>query len=267
MEVDDDSIQSWRWRKFHRTRIVSRAILSVYLAVTIPLRYAFIPYYEIDFQLYGVYIVLDLVSSFFFLVDSISIFRNFQKARVTPTENEAFIEHPTSISERQRKLRQSQAKLVAGVISSLPLEYVTILFQSTKDFTVYLIVNKFIVVLYLPGHIEDLSVLIEKEGIIRSIGLQRAWKLFFVMALAGHWCCCGFYFVAKMEAIYGDDLTWAEDLDLFKYIQGGGIEMNTSVSEAYIQALYWAYITMVNIQSRPLHFTKKSNLTSFFFSS
>ena len=251
MTVDNDSIQTWRWRKFHRIRIVSRPILSLYLAVTIPLRYAFIPYYEIDFQLYGVYIVLDLFSSLFFLVDSISIFLNFQKARVTPAENEAFLEHPTSVSDRRRKLRQNQVKLVAGIISSLPLEYVTLLFQNTKNLTVCLIVNKFIVVSYLPGHIEDLSVLIEKEGIIRSTGLQRAWKLFFVMAIAGHWCCCGFYFVAKIEAIGGGDLTWAEDLGLFKYVQGGGIEMTTNISEAYIQALYWAYITMVNTHSRP----------------
>ncbi len=252
MQVEDNQIQlSERQRALH-IRIISRTILSIYLAVSVPLRFAFIPEYEIDFDVYGIYIVLDLLSSLFFLIDSIFIFQYHRKARVAPSANdEIFGPNERSVSERQRTLRQSQIRLIVGIVSSLPLEYMTFLISTGTNSTIYFTINKIIVVSYLPGHIEDLSILIELNGIIRSIGLQRAWKLFFVMALAGHWCCCGFYFVAKVEAMFGDDLTWAEDLDLFKHVHdgGGGIEMTTSVAEAYIQSLYWAYITMVSNSS------------------
>ncbi len=255
MAVENEkSTQSSRQKRINHIRIISRAALSVYFAVSIPLRFTFIPDYTIlDFDIYGIYIALDLLCSIFLLVDTITEYWEYQKTRVAPVENEIMLTRiQREAAEHQRTLRESQTRFVLGILTSVPLEYVTLMIPQAKQATIYLTINKLLTVYYLPSFIQDLSILIEVNGIIRSIGLQRAWELFFVMALAGHWCCCGFYFVAKMEAIHGDQITWAENLGLIKHSRGGGVEMSTSVPEAYIQSLYWAYITMVNTGTQQL---------------
>ncbi len=229
--------------------VVLRALLGIYLAVTVPLRFAFIPEYRVNTSSYVVFVVLDLLCATFFLIDTMYTFCRDNGSKVIPEQNNLNdASHSHLLTERLRSWRNSQSQFLVSILSCLPFEYVTLSdlgLGGRSISTNYFLLNKFIRVLYLPSYMEDFSVLLEMRGTIRSIGLQRAWKLFFIMAMAGHWCCCGFYFVAKIEAIYGRDFTWVEELDLIQTTDEMNITLSVSVFEAYIQALYWAYITMV----------------------
>eukprot|EP00592_Proboscia_alata_P010539 CAMPEP_0194364498 /NCGR_PEP_ID=MMETSP0174-20130528/12409_1 /TAXON_ID=216777 /ORGANISM="Proboscia alata, Strain PI-D3" /LENGTH=2019 /DNA_ID=CAMNT_0039138563 /DNA_START=856 /DNA_END=6918 /DNA_ORIENTATION=- len=74
------------------------------------------------------------------------------------------------------------------------------------------------------------------------------------MALAGHWCGCAFFFVAKHEALKGNVSTWPQAAGMYNVYstnENDGIspsfslEMHSSISQCYLKSLYWAYITMI----------------------
>ena len=118
-----------------------------------------------------------------------------------------------------------------------------------------MILNKCVRLILLPDYIKDVSLFLELRESINYFGAHRAWILFFTMALAGHCCSCVFFWIAKNEALKGDGITWPEDLGLLSIINPElnlsqtshrYIEMRVSIFEAYIQSLYWAYITMVS---------------------
>lgn len=233
-------------------QVLSRLFFSIYIAVTLPLRFAFIPEFQIDLYTYATFIVFDILSIIYFITDDIFIFRRATRAEVQPTNTElSFSEADLSNSDahanRTEILRRNQVVLIISILSSLPFEYVTLALSRKRTLANYFLMNRILRVFFLPNYVEDCSVLLENKGILRNIGMQRAWKLFFVMALAGHWCCCGFFIVAKMEMIHRQGFTWAEELQLIQLNDYGDAIMLVSVPEAYIQALYWAYITMVSI--------------------
>ena len=236
--------------KQHHTgiRVWSRCLLSIYIAVTIPLRFAFIPEFEIDLSYtyqYGAFILIDLLSNIFFLLDTIAIFHYESKAKIKPEDTEISYSQNGSFTHRNNSY-ETRYTLIISILLCLPLEYTTLTPIGDNIAANYLIMNRFIRIFYIPSYIEDFSFMLEYKGIVKSSGIQRAWKLFFIMALAGHLCCCGFFFVAKVEAAYGRELTWVEELELIQSNEDGDIEMLVNVAEAYIQALYWAYITMVS---------------------
>ena len=234
--------------RLNNIRVLSRCLLSIYNAVTIPLRFAFIPDFEINLSYsyqYGAFIVIDLLSNIFFLIDAIIIFYYDNKVQIEPMHTATSVSHRGSFIHQGNSYK-GRCSLIASIFSCIPLEYVTLMPIGDDMVVNYLIINRVIRIFYIPSYIEDFSFMLEYKGITKSSGIQRAWKLFFIMALAGHLCCCGFFFVAKVEAAYGTELTWIEELELIQSDEDGDIEMLVSVAEAYIQALYWAYITMVS---------------------
>ena len=133
--------------------------------------------------------------------------------------------------------------------------------------TIFLMLNRCFIIFKLSLYIEDFADFLDDRGFIKNIGMQRSWKLFFAMAIAGLWCCCGFFMVGKIEAMNrrvcevggtSYSLTWPEVLGLFKVLDfhddlssSGTNDVNTlqkltSIAVAFIQSLYWAYITMVS---------------------
>ena len=74
------------------------------------------------------------------------------------------------------------------------------------------------------------------------------------MALAGHLCGCGFYYIARYQAENGVGLTWPEVAGIYsvastRTVSDGPsqvqVSMTSTPAEAYINSLYWAYITMI----------------------
>ncbi len=246
---------------------VARTVACIYLSVSIPLRIAFYPQFQIAFNIYS---ILDLHATIIFTTDAVrSYYRNKQywieAARISPIiigRNGESACRGTGIAESLctsgipdhiPAWNRPTLNLLTSIIAILPLEYLTLLEQHNgfDGLTNYLMLNRIIIILRLPKYIDDLADFFESHG-LKSIGVQRAWKLFFAMALAGHWCCCGFFLVGKVEANKGGDLTWSEDLDLIQTTdeKSGGIHAPVEdCLNAYIQSLYWAYITMVSIVS------------------
>lgn len=264
--MERDQSQSQFSTKPDYFQILSRVFLSIYIAVTIPLRFAFIPEFDVDLHTYGAFVAIDLLCSLFFVYDSLLIFHRATRAQVTPSAKSDRSSSESSDSQEQQYLskheyRKHKRLLVMSIVSCLPLEYITLIPFSRIPAANYFIFNRIIRLYYLPSYIEEFSLLLEYKGIFRNIGIQRAWKLFFIMALAGHFCCCGFFFVAKMATMYGNHYTWVEELELIQFNGYGDFEMLVSVQEAYIQSLYWAYITMVSLLSACVH-SKKSNVTN-----
>ena len=247
---------------------VARTVLCGYLAVSIPLRIAFIPEFEVgmnDYK-YATFVVIDFVSMILFMIDA---FRNYRCNRrvlkhgvqISPVHEDgdylvgSMVQSSEFVSNTV--WRSPILRLVLSILACLPLEYTSLLMDGTGTGTEsvnYWMLNRIVIILQLPNYIEDLADYFEARG-LKNIGVQRAWKLFVAMALAGHWCCCGFFLTGKMEAIKGGDLTWPEDLDLFQTVVVQGEEgqalsrsiiMVDNVLNAYIQSLYWAYITMVS---------------------
>jgi len=224
-------------------RVILRVILCIYIAVTIPLRLAFIPEFDLDLKSFGTFLFIDLWSNIFFIFDDVISYQNDAKAQNLPVDNEF-----SSIEEESDTTNYSKNRswLVIALFSCLPLEYITLLPVAKNLVTNYFMINRIIRVISLPNYIGDISKLLEYKGVRRNIGILRAWMLFFIMALAGHLCCCGFFFVAKWTSKHERDFTWVEELELIESTGNGDLNMLASVAEAYIQALYWAYITMVS---------------------
>lgn len=253
---------------------VARTIACVYLSVSIPLRIAFLPDFQIDGNTFS---ILDFFSMALYVMDAL---RNYYcdrhlwmgAAQITPVWTDAGGRQSTHRStgmvaeslgagmpKTMPTWKRPILSLVTSTVACLPIEYITLLqqYNGVNGLVNYLMLNRILIILRLPKYIEDLADFFEAHG-LKSIGVQRAWKLFFAMALAGHWCCCGFFLAGKMEAIKGGDLTWPENLDLFQIhaVNDAGDERGSNavrlyitvddVLNAYIQSLYWAYITMVS---------------------
>ena len=243
---------------------VFRTLSCGYFSVSIPLRIAFLPDFEVDMKQYPVFVVLDLISTILFMIDAIQSYRRDclevrNMAKISPDMigyeyRDRGISRSSGIKTRSLE-RIPVRSLCCRIMASLPLEYISLWNNHSDDWVNYSMLNRILIILRLPAYIEDLVNFFEAHG-LKNIGIQRAWKLFFAMALAGHWCCCGFFLVGKMEAMSDGDLTWTEDLGLVHVGiidddggQGSGTTSITSIENvlnAYIQGLYWAYITMVS---------------------
>lgn len=246
--------------------ILLRSFFCIYLAVTIPLRLAFIPEYDIDFELYGIFVILDFFSTVFYLGEAI-IVRFCGQQRVVPLLE--YLDHERckdgSVGNTAPWWGTESQLLLISIVASIPLEYIAVfLVDDGTISTNYFLMNRCIRVLYLPAYINDIQKCLELKGVLKNVGLHRTWKLFFTMAIAGHWCGCGFFYIAKTEAAYGRGVTWPEDIGIFltKSVVPRNssiittepgqldieIEMLRSIPYAYIQSLYWAYITMVRLR-------------------
>lgn len=261
----------------------ARTIGCIYLSVSIPLRITFLPDFQIGANPYS---ILDLLSTILFMMDAVRGYRRrrtlwFGTTKVSPIQAMNAIYSSVRAGSIFRDAVPAPARLhrpIAWFIPSLaacfPLEYITLMNpDDTGGLSNYLMLNRILIIICLPRYIEDLADFLEVHG-LKNIGVQRAWKLFFAMAIAGHWCCCGFFLIAKIEAAKGGDLTWIESLDLIQVIveEAGsayGAEGSTTILiedpvNAYIQSLYWAYITMVRIRNlRGIDCTFACILTSF----
>lgn len=235
---------------------IMRTLCCVYLSLSIPLRCAFIWDFEIGLKYLG-FVLSDLVCTLFFFVESFSTHIFARGGCVRPME-----EIPSSydnILNRQislrlpnilRRRRWFSLHFLLSILITLPLEYITLMTEN-KNANMFLL-NRTLRLLYLPSYLSDIARILEVRHVVKNIGLQRTWKLFFTMALAGHWCGCIFFLVARFEAVEGDAMTWPQELGVFRIhnslVDGSfknSIIMEQSISMAYIQSLYWAYITMV----------------------
>jgi len=243
------------------------AACNVYFCVTVPLRLAFVP----EFCLvcgqnaplsphHAVFVVLDALSTTFFLWRAVDILRRVRsEARVVPIFGEddsrsnaagiSNVKQPQPLQYQWQWQSFLSAPFLFAFLSALPLEYVALMFSGSRTSipTNYLLLNRTLMLLDIPRHLSDISFLLEQAGILKNIGLHRAWKLFFAMALAGHWCGCGFYLVAKSQAVRGNPYTWPEEMGIYRAnVDGpGSVQMLVDSREAYAQSLYWAYITMI----------------------
>ena len=237
--------------------VILRALLCTYIVVSIPLRLAFIPKHEVNFS--SSFTLLDLISSVFFIFDTFQEYLRLG-SQIVPVALEDWRvgQSPANLTIKGHPKNKTwwtfRWKFLVSFASVVPFEYVAIFRYAWSVHVNYLLLNKCIRLILLPVYIKDVSMFLEARDSINYIGAQRAWKLFFAMALAGHLCSCGFFWVAKREALEGETVTWAEDLGLFRVrspesstlqISHEYIELTVSIFEAYIQALYWAYITMV----------------------
>ena len=262
----------WQWLCRHHLVLeyasnVCGAVCAIYYCITLPLRLAFVP----DFCFGGgphhaVFIILDALATVVLLWKAL-LRRAPSEARVVPImtansllsqESKGSRRRPSPVQHRCRSLMSTP--FLFAFLSAFPLEYVTLIFASSSTSTIptnYLLLNRTLMLFDLPRHLSSISSLLEEAGILKNIGVHRAWKLFFAMALAGHWCGCGFYLVAKSQAIQGNPYTWPEEMGIYQHASSaissqslaggdaGSVLMLVDAREAYIQSLYWAYITMI----------------------
>lgn len=243
--------------------LLLRAALSLYLVLSVPFRISFVSEFKVSIDHIG-FVLADLLCTFFFFADIISSFRRSARIPVLPITN--FEETSGTISrdgagvsedEPRKPLEicsfwfRAQRRLYASVLATLPFEYVALFIPDVN--VNYFMLNRMIVAFFLPGYAHDVSKILERRGLVKNISVHRAWKLFCAMALAGHWCGCVFFFVAKGEAHQGNEVTWAQSIGLFEISLASSnpptydIVMSRTIPGAYIQALYWAYITMVRL--------------------
>ena len=246
-----------------------RAILTIYLVSSISFRFAFLPEFTLSFSKHPGFIVLDLLATIFFSYETIRLAKVTKSlisrstilpstvddySRVDSSVGHSLRSHDESVDEEvtpQRSL--SYWRVIFYVFSTVPLEYLSIIFLD--GWTNYLLLNRLLRLFYLPKYLRDLSTVLVRKGHLNNIGVRRTWLLFFTMALAGHLCACGFYFVAWHQAsVDGVALTWPEVAGIYKIttstIAGDGeqqvqVTMTSTAAEAYINSLYWAYITMI----------------------
>lgn len=255
---NDSSQESWNQEDKTLYNVI-RTLACIYFATTLPFRIAFLPSFWLNFQEYGALIILDCISTIVFVIDACQSFKIHRLSlmhavRVSPMNSEEFTGNEDgnagSILEMNDGIVRSPiALLLLSMAACLPLEYFSLVTECKDETVTLLMLNRVLLIMRLPSYIEDLVIYLEARG-LKNIGIQRAWKLFFAMAIAGHWCCCVFFYVAKMEAVNGGDLSWPEELGIFERrgMESGNqsIVLIESVTFAYIQSLYWAYITMVS---------------------
>jgi CRP-like cAMP-binding protein len=248
--------------------VAAKTVSSTYWAVTIPLRIAFFPDFRINSMRWFSFIILDLFALCLFLGDAIQSYKHHRIDYLTGKLNrispESFLVSKPEASKSERDVSPSflvdenrsavtKFQVVLMILASFPFEYLSILWESTESLPIILLMNRVLLVTKLPKYLEELSSLLEEVNVVRNVGIQRALKLFFAMALVGHWCSCGFFLVSKLQMAHGVHVAWVEDLELMTYtaesVKGQsdriGVELVVPVHYAYIQSLYWAYITMI----------------------
>lgn len=239
----------------HAAYIVIRTLACIYFCVTIPFRITFIPSITLDFLL------LDLVASLLFVADSgLRLFWRIQDLsrlrKVLPIDEEqALLNHDKTKQNRidldNRLIVFRQQPLLISflsLVSALPLDYVFLMLGYSSNTIKYILLIRVFLLMTLPSRVNDIAEYLESCG-LKNIGIQRAWKLFFAMAIVGHWCCCVFYIVARVGAFNGQEMTWPEDAGIYERSVIDGkvtIELNDNALTTYIKSLYWAYITMVS---------------------
>lgn len=232
-----------------------RAVLCIYLITSISWRLAFYTEFVLDLLRFPGFIVTDLVATVFFSYDTIRLAKlQWDSSRKILPETVDIVKE--SISSSQQSLEEvynesnhgpSRFRVLLYFLATVPLEFVPVLFLR-GEWTNYFMMNRLLRIIYLPKYLNDLSTVLGRKGYLKNIGVRRTWLLFFTMALAGHLCGCGFYFVARKEALNGVVLTWPEVAGI--YVVGsdeGALAMLLPAVEAYITSLYWAYITMVSL--------------------
>lgn len=248
--------------------VAAKTISSTYWAVTIPLRIAFFPDFRINSIQWSPFIILDFLALILFLLDAIQSYKrhrlDYLAGKLNRISPESFLVGKPGVRKSENDITSSfqvdenrstvtRFQLFLSVLAAFPFEYLSIPFKSIESLPSVLLMNRLFIVIHMPKYFEQLSNHLEEANIVRNIGVQRALKLFFAMALAGHWCSCGFFIVSKLQMTRGIDVTWVEDLEIMKYttttIEGQsnaiGVELAVPVHYAYIQSLYWAYITMI----------------------
>lgn len=253
---------------------IARAFGSIYFSVSIPFRLAFIPTFTINIHKHATLVTLDLIFNIILLIDVIHTFHRHRvyskrKQQILPSssnEDECFSSgnaEELTIEDEENLLLYPRLYLMISFLACAPLEYLSFIFHhhhhkaGTYNLVNYLMINRIAVILRLPFCVKDIADFLEAQAGLKSIGVQRAWMLLFAMAIGGHWCCCGFFVVGKLGAINGcdHDLTWPEDLGILQIEQLSVVDASDShktvkivdgISNAYIQSLYWAYITMVS---------------------
>ena len=256
------SIES-RHKGLSGIQITIRAILSLYLVFSVPFRWAFIPEFLLKDIRYGGFIFADLIATIYFL------WENYASLKITLNQvlplND--LENPPSGSVRSlvtladeennrfpfiQTISRVKISSYISILSSIPFEYITLATDSNISIN-YFLFNRMIRIVFLPSYANDISRYLEEYGLMKNLSLHRTWKLFCAMALAGHWCGCVFFYIAKNEALKGNISTWPQIIGLFEVKMSIGnvneesvyLQMNEGVAGMYIQSLYWAYITMV----------------------
>jgi hypothetical protein len=251
---------------------IARALGSIYFSVSIPFRIAFMPTFTINIHEHASFVILDLIFNVILLIDMFQTVHRHslytkRKKQILPSSNEdEYIssgnsEEPTYDDEEENTAIHPSIHLILSFLVCVPLEYFSLLIirrhpqgdEGANNLVNYLMINKIAVILHLPSCVKDISDFFEAHG-LKSMGVQRAWKLLFAMAICGHWCCCGFFVVGKVGAKSSNsDLTsWPEEIGILQVelsTEGSGsitVKLVDGVSNAYIQSLYWAYITMVS---------------------
>ena len=246
----------------------AQTILCIYLVTTIPWRLAFCPEFRLSTRFPG-FLICDLVATIFFSYETIRSIKlqwnATSEGSIIPITNEPPkkynpINHGSrfldgSMLFKQSGISHSRWKVFLSCAATIPFEYASILFVG-NDHANYFMINRALRVFCLPNYLNDLSMILGRKGYLNNIGVRRTWILFFTMALAGHWCGCGFFFVAQKRALSGMAMTWPEVAGIYvldsKMGVGGKQEvelrMESTALEAYIKSLYWAYITMVSTQ-------------------
>lgn len=242
-----------------------RAITTIYLMTSIPFRFAFLPDFILSFIQYPGFIILDLLSTIFFSYEAIRLAKHTHSLispySVLPSTfddelaKEDFVgghslrSHDGSVVVDDdlppRKTIWSYWRVLFYFISTIPFEYISIFFEGGGINTNYFLLNRLLRLYYLPMYLSNLSTMLVRKGYIVNIGVRRTWMLFFTMALAGHLCGCGFFYVAWNQALNGSVFTWGEVAGLYTVSGMQKVTMTSTAAVAYINSLYWAYITMI----------------------
>ena len=226
-------------------RTLVRVTLCVYLTVSIPFRLAFTTDWSgqpgLRLDRYPGLSAVDLLATAFFMWETMCLIHQTPGGRVAP-----YGDIGNNLVANKRSLRISWSFL-SSLVVTLPLEYFSLLTKSQFSSNLFML-NRLLRLIYLPQYLNDVSTMMEKRGVLKNIGFQRAWKLVFAMAIAGHWCGCGFFLVASMQAQKGNKFTWPEEIGLYAVsgqLGGNNLKILRSIPEVYITSLYWAFITMI----------------------
>jgi len=256
--------------EFNGARVTLRALFSVYIAFSIPFRFAFVPSFQMSSN-YLSFIMCDLLCTVCFSIEIFLTLRELTRNSVVPIdadiENTSFPLCTASRSSRSflKEGKFSKATLMksilfripislyVSVIATVPLEYCAFSFITSKRNSLnWLLVNRLLRVFFIPVYAQEIAKVLEHRGLLKNLSLHRTWQLFFAMAMAGHWCACVFYFIAENEALEGNEYTWPQSIGLYEIepakedaFSSHYLLMNHNIVGRYIQSLYWAYITMV----------------------
>ena len=247
----------------------SRVILTIYLVASIPMRVAFYPDFQPIIAQYPGYVILDLLATLFFSYELICLARHTLSLlspksvlpEYEPVKDDSVRQQSYEVEAgdtKQARTIYSYGRLLFYFVSTFPLEYLPLLFSSGGDSSsatgTFFLMNRLLRGLSLPKYLRNLSTVLGRRGYLTNIGVQRTWLLFFTMALAGHLCGCGFFLVARHQALNGLSLTWPEVSGIYSISSATTVEgqqqqvaltMESTAAEAYIKSLYWAYITMI----------------------